>query len=247
MDVSFNPLNKLNDGVFDGLINLQTLNLSHTNLVHIDFGIISPLINMRLLNISNSQLKKVDIGPHSIIFHNLNRIYLKDNQIKEIIGLTNETLPELNELNLRGNLLNCSYLKFILNDFNLRRLKLLAYSSSKMKANRSYRGVACLPIKIGSSSATAKSIVKTTSIDGNLSNVFAENDRFLEYPLHQRLDKMNMLMTLMVIVIIVAISVKIVFKYQKWILRTVFRRKSSIRVVQCSLQDNKESESIVII
>lgn len=145
LDLSFNKLTTIGDETFDALPNLITLSMANTHLVRIDFGLLSHLENLRSLDISQSTIRNVDIGFHSGIFKNLEKINMKSSEIMEIDGLTPTIFPNLSHIDLRSNRINCSHLKSILNSFDLNRLILQLDPSSKIKKNRSYRGIACEP------------------------------------------------------------------------------------------------------
>lgn len=229
LDLSFNPLYKLNDRVFNGIDNLHMLNLSHTNFVYFDFDTLSPLTNLITLDISYSQIKRIIVGSHLAMFLHLAQLHLNDNKIDEIIGLSSIKFPNLIELDVRGNLFNCSHLKSILNDFiyvkRFTTLKLHSDPSSKIKVNKSFHGIACIPVQI-ESMPTVNSI---KSMPCNDSYRFFDSNTFL------------------MIIIIIAIAVGyILYKNQERISTIFNRRKSSIHVRQSFLKENEENELIGI-
>lgn len=68
LDLSYNPISTLKPDLFNGLVDLNWLELAHCALTSFDFGLISHSTNMTTLNLSSKTLRNFNI-PDSLAFY----------------------------------------------------------------------------------------------------------------------------------------------------------------------------------
>lgn len=88
--------------------NLESLNLSDTNLLRIDFSAFKILTNLHIFDISNNKLQQLHFEP---ITNRLNHFYLNGNDLIEIKNFDQIHFEQLKSLAIARNQLPCKYLR----------------------------------------------------------------------------------------------------------------------------------------
>lgn len=116
LDLSENNIgNKLNVTIFKNFINLQSLNLSGTNLIEIEFDIFQHTHYFYEADFSNNKLKNVNIT--SAATH-LGIVHLDGNEITDIQPFTTINFPKLRMLSISNNHIPCTALAQLKRDWS---------------------------------------------------------------------------------------------------------------------------------
>lgn len=108
LNLSGNPMKRLNVTTFKGLTDLQYLNLSHINLAHFEAGTFEQLEHLKLLDLSYNRLTNVEFGSDGN-FKNLETLNLESNNLNEINSVLPARFPKLNTFGVAKNRLSCDY------------------------------------------------------------------------------------------------------------------------------------------
>lgn len=110
LDLSGNFIGEVNASIFKES-QLETLNLSHTNLSKFDFDTLEHQTKLRSLNISHNNLKKVNL---TFLSSRLLKLNLEGNDLTEIDTLRPSRFPLLSSLAIAQNQFSCDYLEAFL-------------------------------------------------------------------------------------------------------------------------------------
>lgn len=89
LDLSKNPIRKINNKILASLVNLKHLNLSQTQLADIQPGTFSPFEYLEILDLSRNYIKTFDVNvTPGLVSLPRTTILLKDNPIEEVNGFT---------------------------------------------------------------------------------------------------------------------------------------------------------------
>lgn len=110
LDLSGNFIGEVNASIFKES-QLETLNLSHTNLSKFDFDTLEHQTKLRSLNISHNQLRRVNL---TFLSRRLLKLNLEANDLTEIDTLKPSRFPLLSSLAIAKNQFSCSYLETFL-------------------------------------------------------------------------------------------------------------------------------------
>lgn len=86
-------------------------------LTKIGLGTFSHQQNLKFLNLSHNNLVTINFNLFSRGFKQLTELHLNDNHLKEIIGWEHSDLPNIQLLTIFNNDFNCSYLEKTLRHF----------------------------------------------------------------------------------------------------------------------------------
>ncbi|XP_055302584.1 toll-like receptor 8 [Sitodiplosis mosellana] len=107
LDLSVNDLKTLNATIFKDFINLQTLNLSRTNLVEIDFGIFRHSNYLQEADFSYNTIQRVSVSSPATY---LGILYLDNNQLTDVEPFTTLNFPKLWKMSVSKNQIPCTAL-----------------------------------------------------------------------------------------------------------------------------------------
>lgn len=106
LDLSGNVVGEVNASIFKES-QIETLNLSHTNLSAFDFDTLEHQTKLRSLNISYNNLKRVNL---TFLSSRLLKLNLEGNDLTEIDTLRPSRFPLLSSLSIDKNQFSCEYL-----------------------------------------------------------------------------------------------------------------------------------------
>lgn len=107
LNLSGNHLDSFNANTFKGLIHLQTLNVSKTNLIEIDFGIFRHQIFFYEADFSYNKLKTVHVT--SAVIH-LGIVHLDGNELTDTQSFSEHNFPILSKMSISNNQIPCTAL-----------------------------------------------------------------------------------------------------------------------------------------
>lgn len=142
LDLSYNPIGSLNTEIFSRLTNLEVVALKRTEITTIQPGTFSHQQNLISLDLSENKLVNLDFNQAiPSVLPNIESIDLSQNQLTDLIGCRNTTVPKLKVLNIRSNDFNCTYLQNLMDGLNADVFKLPA--DEHMTNVISIRGIGC--------------------------------------------------------------------------------------------------------
>lgn len=141
--LSFNPIGNLKIETFTYLTNLETLDLKKTNISDIELGTFSHQHKLTALDLSQNNLKKLDFNHFLPVLPDLRTLNLDGNQLTDLTGFGNDLFPKLEELDIRDNSFNCSYLEVFMKSVNWDKLRLPIDNPSVKAGETSIRGIKC--------------------------------------------------------------------------------------------------------
>lgn len=107
LDLSGNSVGQLKSNAFEKLVNLKSLLLSNTNLIHFDSTMLKNQEHLRFFNISYNKLRSFDVGALST---SLVKLAIEGNDLIELSNFDRKRFALLESLAISENRLPCEYL-----------------------------------------------------------------------------------------------------------------------------------------
>lgn len=144
LDLSKNPIVKLNAGDFHRLRQLQHLNVSHAQLESIELGAFAQLHQLQVLDLSHNAFKTIEYGIFLPAMPSLLALYLNDNLLTELDPDFGQIFPAARAVHVTSNRLNCSYLAEFLRTLKMAHLDAFdANLEHDIGTNANIRGITC--------------------------------------------------------------------------------------------------------
>lgn len=143
LNLSHNPIGDLEIGTFAYLSNLEVLSLKHTNISSIQLGTFSHQHKLIALDLSENNLKLLDFELFLPILHDLQSLYLNQNQLTDLHGFRNAIFPQLALLDIKNNQFNCSYLRSFIASVDWKNLHMPVDPHLTKVNEPNIRGVNC--------------------------------------------------------------------------------------------------------
>ena len=102
LDLSYNQLQNLSNGVFEELTKLQELNINHNQIGQIDHYVFDPVPNLHTLSLEGNRLTELNSSWFDSLLH-LKTLSADSNEISTLYSDTFGHLKSLNSLSLRDN------------------------------------------------------------------------------------------------------------------------------------------------
>lgn len=112
LDLSDNPIGKINGSIFRGFNKLGHLSLQNTNLVDFESNPFDGLNELGLIDLSHNNLVKPNFNGS---LPQLCGLKLNNNRLIELAGVNPNNYPKLLELSIKDNPISCEYLKELKN------------------------------------------------------------------------------------------------------------------------------------
>lgn len=110
LDLSLNFIGRLTSSTFKTLTNLQSLNLSGTNLSNFGIETFQSVKGLKILDLSDNRLGKINFTLMDGNFRALNELHLEGNELSELNSLTPTIFPNLTALAISKNCFTCEHL-----------------------------------------------------------------------------------------------------------------------------------------
>lgn len=156
LNLSHNPIGNLEIGTFAYLTQLETLLLKSTNISNIELGTFSHQHKLISLDLSENNLKKLDFELFLPILHDLQSLYLNQNQLTDFHGFRNSIFPHLTLLDIKNNQFNCSYLRSFIANIDWSKLHMPVDPQLTKVHETNIRGVNCKNSNSSESTRTNK-------------------------------------------------------------------------------------------
>lgn len=107
LDLSWNLMNRINSTVFRHYGNLKKLTWTHANLSYIHKNAFNFQTQLVKLDLSYNNLRTIEFARRMPV----KELYLQNNALENINGITRAKFPNLTTLSIIGNKLQCDYLR----------------------------------------------------------------------------------------------------------------------------------------
>lgn len=129
LDLSNNPIERMDPKSLKTLLKLSDLNLAATNLSEIPAKMFWYQENLRTVNLSRNHLLNIDMNLFLPSFYSLEELYLDDNSITILTDLPSSVFVNLKLVSVTNNDLDCNDLQsFVTGNGWLNRLRLSIHS-----------------------------------------------------------------------------------------------------------------------
>lgn len=169
LNLSYNSIGGMAIGTFAYLTHLETLSLNHNNISSIQMGTFSHQHKLISLDLSENKLKMLDFELFLPILHDLQSLYLNQNQLTDLYGFRNAIFPQLALLDIKNNQFNCSYLRSFIASVDWSHLHMPVDPKLTKVHETNIRGVNCKNTSSTESSQTNNHYHEkvTDNISGN--------------------------------------------------------------------------------
>lgn len=125
-DLSDNPIKTIDTKLFANLVALQNLNLSRTLLMEIEPKTFGACSAIEILDLSSNALKSLNVTILPSPPKHLELLLIGNNQLQELNGFSNETIPGAKIHGIDSNRLNCSYLERLFQSITWKQIGLIS-------------------------------------------------------------------------------------------------------------------------
>lgn len=163
LELANNEIGEVRVGDFLRLGHLKKLNLSHSQLTHIELGALAPItLQLVELDLSDNQFKEINFDGFLASMPNLQLLRLNGNQLTELDDDFSQLFPQLNELLVSGNKFNCTYLGQFVRSLDSRSAAVNA--NTNYEHNPNIRGIECHHVVKQQTDSTPESAPAGTTI-----------------------------------------------------------------------------------